>query len=185
MPISPRTSTMKRCKPSDARTVLLPQGAGPARVIVCERTGRWAAALRSVSVSRANRIHETRSLPECWEVLAGAPASLVVVELTPANLANLLTRLQRLNRDYPLARAVVVTDRRLADGARSTEHDRSASWRWLAYEAGAIHFTCSPREMPVVADIARRHLAQAPHGKKNVVEAIWDRLPWRPTTTTY
>ena len=78
--------------------------ASSAKWITCERHGRWAAALRRDPAATGVRIHETRSLDECWEMLAGSPASLIVVELTRANRDGLLHRLAGLERDYPLAR---------------------------------------------------------------------------------
>lgn len=148
-------------------SALLPEGSEPARLIVCERSGRWAVGLRRELGAAEPRVHETRSVAECWEVLAASPASFVVVELTSAGAGELLRRMARLGRDFPLARVVVVADRCLA------------SHEWLMREAGAIHFTCSPRQLGPVARMASRHLEQAPAPQRTVTQRIWASLPWK------
>ena len=45
------------------------------RLIVCERSGTWAAALRRELAEAGVGLGETRSLVECWESLAAATAS--------------------------------------------------------------------------------------------------------------
>jgi len=148
------------------RSYLLPEGARPARVIVCERTGRWAVALRRAWPGESVQIWETRSLAECWEVLAEAPGSFIVLELDAAHVDALLQRMVGLSRDFPLARVAVVADRALAD------------WQWLLRESGAVHFTCSPRRLGPVARLARRHLGEMPSPPRTVKQEVWARLPW-------
>ncbi|MGO8748928.1 MAG: hypothetical protein ACLQNE_23435 [Thermoguttaceae bacterium] len=137
-----------------------------AKWITCERHGRWAAALRRDPAATGVRIHETRSLDECWEMLAGSPASLIVVELTRANRDGLLHRLAGLERDYPLARVAVVAERSLA------------SWEGLIREAGAAWFCASPRDLRSLASIARRHIDAAPAPPRTFTEQVWADLPW-------
>jgi len=144
----------------------LPPGAGPARWIVSERKGTWAAALGREPEASATRIHQTRSLAECWEMLDRAPASFVVAELTRANAEALADRLARLPREYPLARAAVVAERSLA-----------AYEPWVR-EAGAVAFITSPRGLAPLAAMARRQLQQAPAVQLGLAEQIWARLPW-------
>ena len=114
----------------------------------------------------AVRIHETRSVAQCWEMLAAAPASFVAVELSEGNAGALLEKMAWLERDFPLARLAVVTQRDLA------------GYEWLMREAGAVHFTCSPRQSGPLADLAERHLSQAPECPRSLVEQIRARLPW-------
>ena len=134
--------------------------AGPARLITCERSGRWAAALRRELAGGAVRVYETRSLAECWEALAEPPAAFVVVELTAAGVEELLRRMVRLGRDFPRARVAVVADRPLA------------GYEWLLRSSGAVHFTCSPRQFGPMAQLACRHLAQVPPPQQSFTERI-------------
>ena len=137
-----------------------------ARLIVCERSGDWAVALRRELADAGVRVWETRSLPQCWDSLAEAPHSFAVVELTVAAADDLLQRLARLPREFPFVGVAVVADRSL------TDHE------WLMREAGAIHFTCSPRQLAPLAAMASRHLAQAPAPALSLTERIWNNLPW-------
>jgi hypothetical protein len=148
--------------PDSAR---LPPGAGPARLVACERTGRWAVALRR-ELPPGVRVWEARSLAEGRAVLAEGPAGFAVVELAPAGVDPLVEWLVRLDREFPLARAAVVADRSLAP------------CEWLVREAGAVHFTTSPRLVRPLAEVALRHLAEAPQPPRSLVEEIWAGLPW-------
>ena len=137
----------------------------PARLIVCERTGRWAAALRHELVDSGVRVWETRALDDCWNELAESPASFVVLELG-ADVAGLVGRVMCQAGQFPAARLAVVADRSLVDH------------QWLMREAGAVDFLCSPREAGSLAQLACRHLAQAPPRQQGLAERIWASLPW-------
>ena len=152
---------------STAESMLLPSGSDPVRLIVCERSGRWAVGLRRELGDLHLPVQETRSVAECWDVLAGTPASLVVVELTAAVAGDLLGRMARLQRDFPLARVAMVADRSLAD------------YEWLMRESGVVYFTCSPRRLGPLARLASRHLARAPAPPQSVTQRIWASLPWK------
>lgn len=134
-----------------------------ARLIVCEKTGFWADAVRRETDLD---VHETRSLAACWRELSDWPNSLLVLELTSGNAELLIRHLSDLNREFAGAAAVVVTERR---------------WRgyeWTLREAGAVHFAVSPRCMGPVARLARRHLAAAPEKEMSPIQRIWATLPW-------
>ena len=119
----------------------------PPTLILLERTGCWAAALRRELGDAPVRLIETRSFGECWQQLAAAPAALVAWELTAANVQTLVSNLLRLDRDFPAASAIVLAERRLAAADR------------LLREAGGIHFVTSPRALEPVAQIMRRRTA--------------------------
>ncbi len=138
----------------------------PARLIVCERTGRWAVALRRELAGSGVRVWETRTLADCRDELIASPASFVVVELGRGNVERLLRLLARQPRRFPAARIAVVADRSSAD------HE------WLMREAGAVHFLSSPRQAGLLARLACRHLAQAPAPSQGMAERIWASLPW-------
>lgn len=137
----------------------------PARLIVCERTGRWAVALRRELSGAGVRVWETRTLADCWKELIASPASFVVVELG-GDVAGLLRRMASQSREFPLARLAVAADRSLSD------------YEWLMREAGAVHFVCSPRQVGPLAQLACRHLAHVPPPQQSLTERIWASLPW-------
>ena len=167
-------STQPRCDPAtadpataDPATVLTNAAAETARLIVCERSGRWAVALRRELPEGADFVQETRSLRECFEALGDFPASFAVIELTAAGVDELLGRMARSQRDFPLARIALVAPRAMA------------AYEWLFREAGAVHFTCSPRQLCPLAKAACRQLAGAPAREQGIAERLWASLPWK------
>ena len=145
---------------------VVPMEVGPARWIVCERSGRWSVGLRREGAPPGLRIHETRSLSDGWETLRQHPGSFLVVELTAANADALLGRIASLARDFPAARAAVVAERSLV------------GYEWLVRELGAVWFAASPRDLAPVVKLARRHLERAAPPRGDVIRQIWDSLPW-------
>ena len=140
--------------------------ASSARLIVCERGGEWAVGLRRELPVPGVGLHQTRSLSECWEMLGRWPASFLVVELTRSNAEALVGRMTSLDREFPSARVAVVAERELA------------RCEWLMWEAGAVHFTVSPRRLGPLARLAVRHLDATPRPERTLTERIWARLPW-------
>jgi hypothetical protein len=118
------------------------------------------------------RVWETRLLADCQAEIAQSPASLAVIELTSNNMPELLKTVQPWGRDYPLLRWVAVADRSLSE------------YEWLMREAGAAHFTCSPRQVAALAQLACRHLAQIPPPPQSLTERIWASLPWQGADVT-
>ncbi len=136
------------------------------RLIVCERKGRWAAALRVHGGVPAGAMVETRSLPDCAAELRAHPRSFVLLELSARNGPAVVDWLAQLDQFDPRARAAVAADRSLR------------SWEPLVREAGAVWFVTSPRDVGPVARMARRHLEAAPKPHRELAEEIWDWLPW-------
>jgi hypothetical protein len=139
--------------------------ASAAKLILCERTGRWAVALRRELAEAGVRVWETRTLADCRDELIDNPASFAVLELG-ANVAGLLGLLASQPRRFPAARLAVVADRSQAD------------YELLMREAGAVHFLSSPRQVGLLARLACRHLAQAPPLQQALADRIWASLPW-------
>ncbi len=135
------------------------------RLIVCERSGRWAIALRHELTGVGVRVWETRALDDCWDELAQSPASMVVLELG-SDVGAVLRHLTQQRRWFPAARAAVVADRSMT------------AYESLVREAGAAHFVASPRQAGRLAQLACRHLAQAPPPQQTLTERIWAALPW-------
>ena len=139
----------------------------PARFLVCEKTGRWAVALRRESAGRQVRVYETRSLADCRRELESSPASFVAAELTVAGAEKLIAWIDGVSRELPQVRVAVLADR------------EAASWDWPSREAGAIGFTCSPRRLAPILRMARRHLAAAPEAELTFREQVEQRMPWQ------
>jgi hypothetical protein len=80
--------------------------------IVCERSGRWAAAVRAAlgrsawSSSAVPRVYEVRQLGELRERLAERPDGLALVEVQRENFGDVLTWLADAARENRSARFV-------------------------------------------------------------------------------
>ena len=139
------------------------------RLIVWEKTGEWAAALRDVMGSRQPRIVETRSLAGCETELKQSPASLLAFETTEGNLETVLGFMARIQEIFP--RALVV-------GLLAAEADTAAN---LLREAGAMDVVVSVLELPRVARMARRQFAIAPKQEVDVQDFVAELMPWAAT----
>ncbi len=142
-------------------------------LIVMERSGDWAAALRLWLEPLDVRLFETRMMDECWRRLLEQPTALAALELTADNVRPLLAMLLRLRRELTDVRAIVLAERRLA------------TYGELVREAGAIHFAVSPRSLSDVAELAHRRIGQldasAPIEKGDLDDPrtrILADLPW-------
>ena len=136
------------------------------RIILCEKSSRWAIALRRALGADAPLLIETRSLAECGRELAARPASLIVVECTVENLEHAALAIADLAGRYPQCRVAGAS----APALRPAEP--------LLREAGAISVVHSPRQARTLSRLAMRHLARAPQPVLSVREAILERLPW-------
>jgi hypothetical protein len=148
-------------------TAFMPSESKPARLVVCERTGRWAVALRRELADAGLRVWETRSLMDCGSILSESPASFVVLELRDNKVGETLDFISKWQVEFPLFRFSVVAERTLAP------------YRWLMQEAGATTFLCSIRRSSSIAQIACLHLAHVPPPVPlSLSERIWANLPW-------
>jgi len=148
-----------------------------ASLIVCEKTGSWAIAIRRVLASssfvsargdttkQSRAISQTRSLAGCLRALAVCPASLVALELTEANVEEVAERLIEIAARYPAARVVLLT-------TRAMQH-----YEWLLREMGAVHLLFSVRQVDALIQIAARHFATVPEQEMSALDRVWMRLP--------
>jgi hypothetical protein len=141
------------------------------RLIVCEKSSRWAAALRGAVGAERPRVVETRSIPGCEEALAESPAALVAVETTVTNLPSVVEFIAHLNERFPRAKVVALLAEEVA-GAGA-----------LLREAGAIDAVCSVIETPRVASLAQRQLQQQPRRESEPSEFVADCMPWPSAAT--
>jgi len=136
------------------------------QVIICERDSHLAPAMRRELANKASLLVETRSLPGCEAALAESPESLVIVEVTTANLVNVVDFLVRLRKAYPRAAAVVALN---SDTAEAEP---------LLTEAGAVGVFHSVLEAPAIARMVERKLAAASRSELSLPELVAERLPW-------
>jgi len=150
------------------QTALLPNDGPGARLLVVERTGAWAVAIRRELGSDTVPSEEWRCLEDGWAALGRAPASFLVLEVSRANAAAMLERLSWLARDFPLAKAALVADRSLDD-----------TLPWLRV-SGVVALITSPRRLIGLARTVRRHMTRIRPRPVPVSERIWAGLPWSP-----
>jgi hypothetical protein len=146
------------------------------RLLICERTGKWAVALRRELGGDARWIVETRALSQLSEALAEHPASLAAIELAAgapcsrqrleAAAAEFAGELLQLRDQFPAAGFVILAK------------EVSADAQWLLREAGAAHIAVSRRRLAPVARIWQRHRRRHPPAESGVKEILWERLPW-------
>jgi hypothetical protein len=153
-------------------------------LLICERTGTWAAALRRVDRSTIEqpppRIVEARSLVECRKGFDG-PSSAdfavapLVVESTIGDLADLLDLLTVHVRRRPRVPRFVV-------GPLPSD-----DFELLLREAGAVDWIASPRGVDRIVQTLRRYDPSVAAPRVSLLEppiSLTDRLraslPWRP-----
>jgi hypothetical protein len=141
-------------------------------LIVCEKTGRWAAALRSALGERPPSLVETRSLAGCEAALVDAPHSLVALETTASNLEATLAFVGRSIGRFPRCYFVALLDPEICDAAL------------LIREGGAIATFDSVLDAARIVRLAKRQLARAPRQEAEGRESVWERMPWASFATT-
>lgn len=154
--------------------------------IVCERSGRWAAALRvalrrsSWLTSAVPRLYEVRQLGEMTERLDTRPDAIALVEVQPTSLGDVLDWLTRSRRELRQAHFAALLDRSAALHPR----DRKSVIDVLR-EAGAAEVITSPRQLAAVLALGQRHAAlrAVESGRlmpgMSMAEWAWSSLPWQ------
>ena len=134
-------------------------------VVVYEKTGKWAAAIRRV-LRPESGLCETRSWPACLQELRARTAALVAVEVLPDNAEAVCRRLAELAKRSRHVHAILLADRSLQ------------KVEWLLREAGAVHVLFSPRDIVRIRPMWERFGAQIPPSRMTFREHVWSRLPW-------
>ncbi len=164
--------------PNTRQGVLCANPTQPPRILVCEKHGKWARRLlgwQSRAASSHNiAIRQVRVLNACLAELEAAPASLLVVDVTPANLAEVLKLTQKIDHCFPCALWIAVTEQ---EGGM---HPEGVSLlKEITREAGAVYFGSLPDDVVAIASIAQRHVAQVPQSKESLATQVWQALPWQ------
>jgi hypothetical protein len=110
---------------------------------------------------------ETRSFTDCWHQASVSRQSVVVLEVSLANLPQLARELARYRSGLPHVPVFVVGPRFLAEA------------EVLIREWGAVHVVFSPRALGPMIRICRRQWKRQVVNKD--VADPWDKLPWGPT----
>ncbi|MCI0492024.1 MAG: hypothetical protein L0Z07_03705 [Planctomycetes bacterium] len=161
--------------------------------IVCERTSRWASALRialaraSPSADFAPLLHEVRSLSELGTRLERRPAGLAIVEVYRDQAGQILDWIGNATQQFPSARFVAALDTSLIPPSTHPTQAAGDGWRDVAdalFEAGIVEVVDSPRCLQGVLAIGRRHAATCAGRRQgqegmSAVEAVWASLPWQ------
>ena len=142
-----------------------------ASLILCEKSGRWALALRS-ALRGSVRLVETRAWTQCHEALRAAPTSLAALAITEKNLSQALDLSARTRQEFPAARLIAL----LEPGLESAEP--------LLREAGFADVFHSPQQASAIARLAQRHTAQSPAEDRPLHELLAARLPWQAWATS-
>jgi hypothetical protein len=166
----------------------------PIIYIVCESTGRWAAAMR-VALARKRfspdsfavspRIQEVRSLSQLEPAISTQDQALGFVEVRADNLGpvlDLLAKCQRRNvrlvalLEGELDRKTSSTDSLPPTGTLSSD---------AVEEAGALAAIESPRQIALAIAFAERYFAShtrsaAPFSEQqSIADRAWAALPWQ------
>ncbi|MCI0361599.1 MAG: hypothetical protein L0211_24210 [Planctomycetaceae bacterium] len=144
----------------------------PPRLIVCEKSGRWAVAFRRALTDEVQRISEVRSIFGCESMLEEHRTSIVAVEVTTANLDGVIAAIPSWLRRFPHCRVLALTEAELA------------SAETLLREAGAVAVLKSTRDASAAARLVERHFAAAPEIDLPLAQAIAAGLPWAKWAST-
>ena len=134
------------------------------RLIVCEKTRRWAAAVKAAQP--ALRLAEVRSLAQCQRELDASPQSIAAVEVAAENLEVILGWLVQVSSRYSDVRLVALLATELATAEA------------LLREAGAIEVVSSTIEAPQLARMAERQARLFPHQAGSFRELVAERMPF-------
>jgi hypothetical protein len=144
-------------------------------IIVCERTSRWASALRIelASVNLPHRLRELRHLAELDAELDERPTALVAVEVRRGNFVELLAWLAAARARHGRARFTALLDHSFAD------HQGEVGDALV--EAGIQAIATSPRRLEALVAFGERHAAAAQKTDESasLVSQVWASLPWQ------
>jgi hypothetical protein len=163
--------------------------------IVCERTSRWAAGLRSTAARQvilregsAPRIIEVRSLGELGARLNEQPILFAFVEVNAGNLAVVLAWIADAQVRHPYARFIALLNQppiMRKENWPATPGELAHDVVSVLLEAGAVGVADSPRHLHEVPAIAERYqalvavdFASSPSDQP-LIEWARSLLPWQ------
>jgi hypothetical protein len=151
--------------------------------IVCDRSNRWAAALR-VALARQPwqsggtvAVHQLRGLDELSAELVKFPKGLALIETTSKNFDATLTWLSAATRRTRHSAIIALLDNSVTSRADVADALR---------EAGAAEVAYSPRELQPALRLAMQHFSKIQVGEGLQIQAdqpladwAWSLLPWQ------
>ena len=140
-------------------------------LILYEKTGAWAAALRAIAPPKT-AIVETRSLPAAGAALGQAGASVLALQVTADNMTSIVDFWLKTAARYPSARMVGLADAGNAAGET------------VLREAGAIDVIGSVLDLPRLSRLADRQAAVTPRPAASITDWTSARMPWNSLATS-
>lgn len=134
---------------------------GAPGVVICEAGVRWAAAWRRVDA--VSVLRTVASLNDCVNYWRESPASVIVIDACVATADEILAAIASRPRESFLI---------LAGDCESPD----ARWRWM--ECGADWVVNTERELPLVCEVARRHLRRWRPATMTIEDRVRSTLPW-------
>lgn len=129
--------------------------------VVCERTGHWAAALRTAldragwTPALATRLFELRRLDELAARLESHPDAFALVAIERATLGDVLGWLVQMSQTHRQTRFIALLDRDVWESDSSPRRHRRQSAIDALREAGASDVVTSPRQLHGLLELAR------------------------------
>jgi hypothetical protein len=143
--------------------------------IVCERTSRWASALRMalLAAGRPCQLRELRHLAELDAEVETRANALVAIEVGRDNFAEALAWYCRAHQRHSCHCLIALMDRSLA------KHLAAVSDALV--EAGAHAIATSPRRLTAIMALATQYAAVVEKTAESTALAtsVWDSLPWQ------
>jgi hypothetical protein len=137
-----------------------------AQLIICEKRGIWAAALRWHQKSHRISMLGTRSLMDARSELQRAPDSVAALEATTASVEGVLRLLLESRLAWPRSRIIVLLTNEVA------------GFDELCWESGAALVVVSPRRLDLVMRFVQKCLAMQEPLEMTMRERVWTELPW-------
>jgi len=132
-------------------------------LVVCEKSGVWAVALRAALADDASTVIETRSFTDCEAALQ--TTGMAAIEALPDDRDDLLQLIVRLaSHGVPVAVLTSASFR---------------AWEPLLREAGALHVIYNRRQARSIARIFGRYQQQIESTPLSLEEQIKERMPWK------
>jgi hypothetical protein len=138
-----------------------------------------ARARQAIQPAGKQQLGEVRSLQELAARLAELPRAMALVEVRRTNLAETLAWLADAGSCYPRARFVVLVE------SEGFDHQVRRGVTAALLAAGAVEVADSPRHLPHVLVVGRRHAATqvsptGPGERQSFAEWARALLPWQP-----